>query len=307
MRIAVPYDEKRAPYALIFRSELDFISRCILDCPRIETGGELFGYWMRDAVPVVLFALGPGQRANHQVTFFNQDLGYLRSAGRILVDRYGLQHIGEWHSHHQLGLASPSGHDAETMASSIANQDLGRFLMALGNCDGKRSVLNAFEFVGAFGLEYRHLPWKVKELMSPFRSAIESDAELRAILTEPKTRVASHGTLFTTRTECEMNPYPEGSWMRETSNHAVLKSVIDRLAADSDDGRCNACLTPSRTVMLMWKSSGVGMSIEFGDNFPSVPPILAVNGVVRVCAGVNWCPARNLAEAILTYLEECNV
>jgi len=64
------FDSKRAKCAVIYRSELDFMSRCILDCKHIETGGQLFGFWTRDCVPVVLFAIGPGPKANHQVTFF---------------------------------------------------------------------------------------------------------------------------------------------------------------------------------------------------------------------------------------------
>ena len=98
--------------AFIYKSELDFISRCILDYKNIETGGQLFGYWTADGSPVVVYAIGPGTNANHQVAFFNQDVDYLVNVGNVLVHHYGLLHIGEWHSHHKLGLANPSGHDA---------------------------------------------------------------------------------------------------------------------------------------------------------------------------------------------------
>ena len=54
--------------AVIFKGEMDFISRCILDRRNIETGGQLFGYWTEDGTPVILYAIGPGPRANHQVT-----------------------------------------------------------------------------------------------------------------------------------------------------------------------------------------------------------------------------------------------
>jgi len=103
------------PTAMIYQGELDYISRCILDYPNIETGGQLFGFWTAAGTPVVLYAIGPGPRANHQVAFFNQDIEYLTRIGSILTTKFGLQHIGEWHSHHQLGLAQPSGHDAATL------------------------------------------------------------------------------------------------------------------------------------------------------------------------------------------------
>ena len=38
-------DESRpSTVAIIYRSEMDYISRCIHDYPNIETGGQLFGY-----------------------------------------------------------------------------------------------------------------------------------------------------------------------------------------------------------------------------------------------------------------------
>ena len=113
---------------------MDFVSRCILDYPRIETGGQMFGYWTDDGTPVVLYTIGPGPHANHQPAFFNQDVQYLKEVGSILVHQYGLQHMGEWHSHHQLGLAHPSGHDASTMASGLAASGRNRFLLCIGNC-----------------------------------------------------------------------------------------------------------------------------------------------------------------------------
>ena len=190
----------RIDRAIIYRSELDFISRCILDCPDIETGGELFGFWTAGGIPVVLFAIGPGPSANHQTTFFNQDIGYLKTVGGQLFGKYGILHIGEWHSHHQLGLAQPSGHDAATMATSIANNHLGRFLMALGNCTRDTSVLNAFEFVEGLGTDWQHVPWEIKEVASPFRAAVEADGELAAMLRNPRTKTASHGRLYTVAT-----------------------------------------------------------------------------------------------------------
>ncbi len=185
-----------APCAIIYQSELDFVSRCILDFPNIETGGELFGFWTAAGIPVALFAIGPGANANHQATFFNQDVDYLVRVGRTLIRKFGLQHIGEWHSHHQLGLAEPSAHDAQTMTSCIDQRHLGRFLMGLGNCDGVRSTFAAFEFVeGREG--FRPLPWDVKVGVSPFRAAIEADDELMRMLCSPKTATANYGDLLT--------------------------------------------------------------------------------------------------------------
>lgn len=185
-----------APCALVYQSELDFVSRCILDRKHIETGGELFGFWTATGIPVVLFAIGPGPKANHQATFFNQDIDYLVRVGRRLIRQFGLQHIGEWHSHHQLGLAQPSVHDAHTMSSCIANRHLGRFVMGLGNCDESCSTFNAFEFVEGHGTDFHALPWDIKPGTSPFRAAIENDRELMGLLVAPRTPAARQGAML---------------------------------------------------------------------------------------------------------------
>lgn len=191
------FESNPAPCAIIYQSELDFVSRCILDRKHIETGGQLFGFWTSRGVPVVLFAIGPGPKANHQATFFNQDVDYLKQVGTALMERFGLQHIGEWHSHHQLGLAVPSGHDAQTMSSSIAHLHLGRFLMALGNCTESQTSFNAFEFTEARGNDYRHLPWEVKSGLSPFRRSFEEEPALRERVVDPITASPAIGELYT--------------------------------------------------------------------------------------------------------------
>ena len=84
-----------AAVAMIYCSELDYISRCILDSTTIETGGQLFGFWTSTGIPVVLYAIGPGPLANHQATFSNQDVDYVLNVGTALLHRYGLQHLAE--------------------------------------------------------------------------------------------------------------------------------------------------------------------------------------------------------------------
>jgi hypothetical protein len=59
--------------SLIFQSELDLISKSILDHPAIETGGDLFGYFSYSGFPVVMYVIGPGEKAKRRVDFFNQD------------------------------------------------------------------------------------------------------------------------------------------------------------------------------------------------------------------------------------------
>lgn len=74
-----------APVVYIYRSELDYLSRCILDYPAIETGGQMFGFYTDRGDFVVVYVIGPGPRANHQITFFNQDKEYLLKVYHVIL------------------------------------------------------------------------------------------------------------------------------------------------------------------------------------------------------------------------------
>ncbi len=173
--------------AEIYRSELEYVLRCILERPDIETGGELFGFWKDDGTPVVTYAIGPGPNANHEYAFFNQDVDYLSDVGAALTGRFGLEHIGEWHSHHRLGLARPSGHDAATIAHGMARHRRNRFLLCIGTCSDRSAMLGGFVFRNRGGTAFSHVDWHVFGIESPYRRAIDGDPDLAASLVHPKT------------------------------------------------------------------------------------------------------------------------
>ena len=167
--------------ALIYSSELDYMARCIQDCPNIETGGQLYGAWTASGVPRVIYVLGPGPRANHQTTFFNQDIEYLETIGAKLKE-YGLQHIGEWHSHHRLGLPCPSGHDAQTMQNGIVQLNLNRLLLCIGSISDRGIVINPFNF--ARDAQFINTQWEMINSYNRLREVI--DADLGTMLHHPR-------------------------------------------------------------------------------------------------------------------------
>jgi hypothetical protein len=124
--------------AHIYQSELEAIGRWTAGWARIETGGELFGYWTHSGAPVVHRSLGPGAASRHEVAAFYQDTDHIEEAQRLLWDQAAMQHIGAWHSHHSLGLATPSGGDERTVWRSMDTLRWPRFL--LGICTHGRSV-----------------------------------------------------------------------------------------------------------------------------------------------------------------------
>ncbi|MBR6285326.1 MAG: Mov34/MPN/PAD-1 family protein [Muribaculaceae bacterium] len=290
----VAHESKPAPVVMIFQSELDYISRCILDCPRIETGGQLFGHWTATGIPVVEYAIGPGPRANHQTTFFNQDVDYLVRVGQTIVDRYGLQHIGEWHSHHQLGLAHPSGHDAATMVNNIARQHLRRFLLCIGNCDSLgRSTLNAFTFHEDHQYAYVHAPWHVMpEPLSPYRQRI--DIDLAAVLRHPRTAQPSHKAMLLAQPATTRPDYDVAYWLNDKSNNIVLKRIIDQLPMLDPSTPCTVQpkLDERQHLHLLVQRGQQHEHIYFPAAFPHVPPEVSFQ-----TAAAEHYPGANAPEA----------
>ena len=94
----------------------------------------------------------------------------------------------------KMRLSSVVPHTLFLALYEMARQDVVNALKA-GRVD--TSMLNAFEFVEGFGTDWRHVPWEIKEVASPFRAAVEADGELAELLCNPKTKGARHGRLFT--------------------------------------------------------------------------------------------------------------
>lgn len=276
-------DEKgAAPIAIIYQSELDYLSRCVLDYPNIETGGQLFGFWTNQGVPVVLYVIGPGRNANHQQTFFNQDRDYLLTVGNELLDRYGLCHIGEWHSHHQLGLAKPSGHDARTMHNGLIRIPQRRLLLCICNYRDGRSTVNPFNFHENDLHGYANALWQVIEMESPYRKI--ADRELSDILIHPITKVPRHGnnSLLQIQTEdIESTPkrkikIPASYWVAQDGNLSVLKAMsqVTRNLTAMNDIDTQA----DESGIVQFHLNDKDIDIRFPQDFPSVSPEIYVRG-----------------------------
>ena len=134
----------------IYANEYKQICAWVLKNQTLETGGDLFGLWASDHCAVVQLVLGPGrncQRASHS---FYQDVQYLEKVGSDLTGKEGLCHIGEWHSHHTIGLKRPSGGDEGTVWRNMPTYGLSRFLLFIANIKPWSQVS-----VGCFLFEFK--------------------------------------------------------------------------------------------------------------------------------------------------------
>ena len=170
----------------IYASEYKQICAWVLKNQRLETGGDLFGLWYDDRTAVIQLVLGPGINCRRTSGSFYQDVGYLEKVGSHLTGKEGLCHIGEWHSHHTIGLKRPSGGDERTVWTNMPKYGLNRFLLFIANIEYWQSSAS----VGCFLFELEKDSDNKKVLQgnfvllpdeSPFRSkclmVLAEDAE----------------------------------------------------------------------------------------------------------------------------------
>jgi hypothetical protein len=121
--------------------QLAKIKELVSKFDHLETGGDLFGYWGgRDRdIPIVLYVLGPGPNVKRTATSFFQDEKYLETKGNELR-ALGLEHIGEWHSHHHLSLIQPSAGDYTTVVNAMKSYERDHFLLCICNFNETEAV-----------------------------------------------------------------------------------------------------------------------------------------------------------------------
>ena len=164
--------------AMIFGSEIEAMRNYVLQYPNLETGGSMYGWYSETGLPVIALVTGPGRNAMHHEVRFHADEAYSFAMGNAIVE-YGLQHVGEWHSHHKINLNHPSGVDCDAMRTSLAspNSPIGRFLCGIANIVGNEVTFNAYFFSKGNGGSYSHTPLVIKPGWSPLRTGLKSHLE----------------------------------------------------------------------------------------------------------------------------------
>ena len=289
--------------SIIYISELDYISRCVLDYPNIETGGDLFGFWTHSGYPVIQYVIGPGPNANHQSTFFNQDGNYLSEIGNKLRETHGLQHIGEWHSHHQLGLAEPSGHDISTVCKAIAQYNLSNFFLVITNIRGNSSSVNGFMFNREKGRDFDYAGWVILESHSPIRQ--DFDLKHQDLVYQPRTKEASLLDLSKAtfnNLEFFKPEYSSEYWLSEKPNHLVLKGIIEAL------GRFVANVqvfqrNDDKTIYLEFHKDNKEYVVIFPIDFPKTNLIILDKTENKSIEGVNWEFSGDILDSSLNYIK----
>ena len=233
----------------VFIYEQDYKELCswVLRHKKIETGGDLFGLWSDDRRAVIQLALGPGKGCRRSGTSFFQDVKYLEEVGVYLTGSEGLCHIGEWHSHHQLGLARPSGGDEITVWNNMPTYGLDRFVIFIANIErSKRS--EAVVNIGCFLFEFENrvngkrqrlpvLPGRFEIL--PGENPIGKKQEIRNLMekqAEPPAMVAREREIFRIEDTFHENRNKIGVW-KIGEQESIRKRQKGSSEADSENVR----------------------------------------------------------------------
>ena len=118
-----------------------------------ETGGDLFGIW--GEIPIVYLATKSGPNSVRDQAHFRLDVEYLIKLSVQLEQDWGLRYFGDWHSHHRLGLQTPSSGDRgriQRLASKNAFHEMAEFIVTFSSSYENNKAIHVHPYA------YLHLP-----------------------------------------------------------------------------------------------------------------------------------------------------
>lgn len=140
---------------------------------RTETGGDLFGYWNIYGEPIIVLAGGPGPNAKCYSAEFEQDYKYVIKCETLLNEEHGLLYLGDWHSHHQLGLMQPSRGDINRIYGLFKKNPRNFMVEIIVNHTNSGEVLSAFYYNKQYSNPQRINFNILKCSESPVRKSLE--------------------------------------------------------------------------------------------------------------------------------------
>ena len=279
---------------LIYEQELEHIAGWVQEYPNLETGGDLFGFWTHSGFPVVQFVLGPGKTSRHNQTSFYQDREHLIKAGEILRQKHGLQHIGEWHSHHQMGLARPSGGDEQTVFNALRQYNFPKFLLCIANLHSEREIVGSKYIVnvGAFlftpsSPSYQTGSWVVLPDKSPIRQGLSLGDNPSLLRTcRPNKNWNVYKTTLEEQRLISTEPIEisKDIWYSTTRGKILLKEIFDGLKSSYKN--CEMFRTPLEEIYFTFEQNpndrygyvtADKWRVDIPNNFPQSSPKIKLN------------------------------
>lgn len=125
-------------YMRLFRDDMQFMVSDAYHWGNVETGGALYGLWTHAGRPVIMLATPAGPDACNQTAHFAQNPDHVFEMSQKLQGKFGIQYLGNWHSHHSLGMDHPSGGDVEQIHRVATKSNVSRMIQIVITCTQKR-------------------------------------------------------------------------------------------------------------------------------------------------------------------------
>jgi hypothetical protein len=262
--------------AITTESELNFIARCVLDYEDLETGGDFFGYWSKDGMPVIVYTTGPGKKTKRSSVSFYQDISYLHMCGDYIHNKFAYEHIGSWHSHHKLGLEHPSGGDVNTMQNCLNTQGVDKFFITICNIVSSNEVLiNGFLFSKFYRNLYEKTNWAILPDENPIRKYIDEKVDF---ITYPKTKKAKFKVSETNLKESKKVIVDEkvdlatNSYFTTDEGRKFLKNEFEKLKNVKEFSNVEIIQNEDKTIGITFLFNNREVEIRYPLDFPEKNP-----------------------------------
>jgi hypothetical protein len=116
------------PHIVIWESEIRYMAGIAARWGPVETGGEVYGLLSHAGRPEAMIASGPGPESIHEVAQFRQDITFFQKVNVFLRNHFGLLYMGNFHSHHILGIKGPTRRDVRSTNSIAQRNGFGRLV-----------------------------------------------------------------------------------------------------------------------------------------------------------------------------------
>ncbi len=263
--------------SIINENELAFIARCVLDYKDMETGGDFFGHWTKGG-PNIMYVTGPGKNTTRTSISFYQDIPYLHKCGNIIHTNWGLEHIGSWHSHHNIGLNYPSSGDVNTMRNLLNTQTVDKFFISICNIISSDIVsINGFLFCNTFKNFYKETMWAILPDSSPYRKSIDEKA---SFITYPKTKKAKFKVeqtrLYPNKIVVlsDKVDLPQNSFFSTEEGRMFLRNEYNRFKENIAFSNVELIQNEDKTIGITFNYDCIEYEIRFPIDFSKENPIL---------------------------------
>lgn len=288
---------------IIYKSELDYLSKCILESPQMETGGNLFGLWTPFGIPFIQYVVGPGRNAEHHYAHFRQDFDFLDKNADFLVKEHALHHIGTWHSHHSLDLDHPSGGDTHSTLSGMKECRLRSFILLIGNYRHGKSTVNAFRYYDNGSCV--RLKWIILDGESPIRQIYDRThtAFVYKPKGEPRMMALEQTTLYSDNNSASQVPaFDTEYWLSSSENKKEFAAIIKYLKEKYEN--VSIFQLDSSTVEVEMADAGDVYKLVFDRTFPYNPPKLLKqkNNEIKLMPILKWdINGKSISEAFINF------